>query len=367
MSKKKARQRARVSIGAAKPTLKQLAERVGLSQTTVSLVMNGAEAAIGISADTRERILAAAREINYRPSFLARSLRTGRSYMIGVMVPAITEGYNVGVLGGIEEHLVKAGYLHITVSHHFRSELVQRYSATFLDRSVDGVISACGPWDTELPVPAVTISSYPSTKNTPSVILDHQAAAELGMRHLYDLGHRKIAVMKGVDFVPDAKIRWETIKQFASTLGVAISPKLAMPIEASQFPNTTPRNGYTATKKLLASGEPFTAIFAFNDVSAISAMRALSEAGLRVPEDISVIGFDDIESAAYQTLGLTTIRQPLRKMGSIAAETLIRRIEASKAELEGIPIKIVVAPELVVRETSGPARTVNTKQRFRRG
>jgi LacI family transcriptional regulator len=154
--------------------------------------------------------------------------------------------------------------------------------------------------------------------------------------------------MKGTASVPDTEIRWHSIVKAAERLGLRISPKLVVAIEG---PCSTPQLGYEPAQRLLASGESFTALFAFNDVSAIGAIRALNDCGLRVPQDVSVVGFDDIESAAYQARGLTTVRQPLAEMGEIAARSVLRRI--AKPDPQSQAERIVVAPVLVVRETSG--------------
>jgi DNA-binding LacI/PurR family transcriptional regulator len=167
------------------------------------------------------------------------------------------------------------------------------------------------------------------------------------LKHLLQLGHRKIAFIKGQEFSSDTAARWNAIEEVARRLGLPVSPKLTVQLEGD---SPSPQLGYKVTKKLLATHEPFTALFAFNDISAMGAIRALRESGKRVPEDVSVVGFDDIQSAAYQNPGLTTVRQPLRKMGKIAAETVLRRI--TRRAVEANLKEITVEPELVVRETT---------------
>jgi len=155
-------------------------------------------------------------------------------------------------------------------------------------------------------------------------------------------------------------VRWANIARVAHQLGLKINPRLVTQLEGD---SPSPQLGYVATKKLLASGETFSALFAFNDISAMGAIRALRETGLKVPEDVSVVGFDDIQSAAFQNPGLTTVRQPLREMGRAAAEILLKRINRPGSELHD---KHTVEPELVIRETTGGApagRRVTSKQR----
>lgn len=343
--------------------LKDLADHLGLAPATVSLVLNGSAVGDTVSPETRGLIFAAAKKFNYRPNFFARCLRTRRSFTIGVMVPELSEGYNATLLSGIEDFLVQEGYFYLVASHHFQKDLVDEYTQLFLHRSVDGLIVVCTPWRVSLPIPVATISNQDSVKGVTGIVLDHHRAAELALRHLVQLGHRKIAFIKGQDFVPDTEVRWQAIVDVAAQMGLPISPKLVASIDEAS--PSAPHTGYQVTQKLLASGEPFTALFAFNDVSAMGATRALTEFCLRVPEDVSVVGFDDIESAAYQGRALTTVRQPLRKMGEIAAQNVLSRIGQLPEQLAVTPTRIIVEPELVIRETTGPA-AVAKKERVKR-
>src|SRR5512142_2077424 len=152
------------------PTLRELASKLGLSPATVSLVLNG-ETSIGIAAETQELVRAKAREMGYRPNFLARSLRTRRSYSVGVMIPGVSQGYNVLVLQGIEEHLASRGYFHYVASHYMKQELVQEYAHGFTDRGADGLILVSAPWTMQLSIPVATISSHHAVRGTTSVIL----------------------------------------------------------------------------------------------------------------------------------------------------------------------------------------------------
>jgi DNA-binding LacI/PurR family transcriptional regulator len=329
-------------------SLKQLADHLGFAPATVSLVLNGSAVADTISAETKKLILEAARKFNYRPNFFARCLRTKRSFTIGVMVSEVSEGYNATVLSGIEDHLLQEGYFYFVASHRFKQDLIDEYPQMFLHRSVDGLIVVNTPWHLDLPVPVVTVSSHHTVKGVTSIVLDHYRAAEVALRHLLDLGHRKIAFIKGQAFVPDTDVRWNSILGAAAQMGLPISESLVTQIAHN---SPSPHLGYEVTRKLLATGERFTALFAFNDISAMGAIRALHESGLRVPEDISVVGFDDIESAAYQSPGLTTVHQPLRKMGRMAAETVLRCI-ARPSEKSNASPTITVEPELKVRGTT---------------
>ncbi len=346
-SKKK---RARVSATTHKSiTQKELAERLGLSPATVSLVLNRSSNSDSIPQRTKDLIFATAQKFNYRPNFLARSLRTRRTYTVGVIVPEISEGYNATVLSGIEDYLLQEGYFFFVTSHRHRSELIEEYPKTFLDRGVDGIIAVDTPWNHKLPVPVVTVSGHNSMDGVTNIVVNHQRASHLALAHLVELGHRKIAFLKGQDFSSDTEIRWRSNLDAAARLGIRISPKITAQLQED---SPSPQVGYEVTKKLINSREPFTAILAFNDVSALGAIRALFEAGLRVPEDVSVVGFDDIQSAEFQHPGLTTIRQPLRKMGKTAAEVVLRGVRTPSNSNDRQVREIVVEPELIVREST---------------
>ncbi|MGA8143292.1 MAG: LacI family DNA-binding transcriptional regulator [Candidatus Acidiferrales bacterium] len=333
-------------------TLKTLAGYLNLSPATVSLVLNGSPGAASIPISTRDRVTAAARKLNYRPNFLARSLRKQRSLTIGVVVPEISEGYEALVLSGIEDHLLQEGYFYVVVSHRHRPDLLDQYPRLLLGRSVEGLIAVDTPCLHELPIPAVAISGHQNVAGITKIVLNHRRAACLALQHLTEHGHQRIAFIKGQEFSSDTEVRWNAIGEAARGFGLSVDRELMVQLRGD---TPSPELGYHVTQELLKRGKVFTALFAFNDISAIGAIRALHEAGRRVPEDVSVVGFDDIQSAAYQNPPLTTIRQPLRKMGEIAAETLLRRI-ANPSD-KSYPKVIAVESELVVRGSSSDAPT----------
>ena len=333
-------------------SLKQLADHLGFSPATVSLVLNRSSSAHSIPQETKERILSGARKLNYRPNFLARSLRTRRSFTIGVIVPEISEGYTATVLGGIEDYLLQEGYFYFVTSHRHRPDLIDEYPKMFLDRNVDGVIAVDTAWHHLLPVPVATISGHNQAPGVTNIVLDHDRASELALKHLLQLGHRKIAFIKGQEFSSDTEVRWKANLEAALRLGIEVRSKLTVQLEED---SPSPQVGYKATKKLIHSKEMFTAIFAFNDISALGAMSALRHSNLHVPEEVSVVGFDDIQSAAYSSPELTTVKQPLRKMGKTAAEVVLRLVGSAAAERRAK--EIVVEPDLVVRESTCKARS----------
>ena len=349
-SKTAASFRPRGNSSAHSVSLKSLAEHLGLSPATVSLVINRSPSAKSIPHGTQERIRKAARELNYRPNFMARSLRAQRSFTVGVVVPEISEGYAALVMSGIEDYLLQEGYFYFVVSHRHRADLIEEYPRLLEQRAVEGLIAVDTPCHKGVRIPIVAVSGHDQVDGVTSIVLDHERAAKLAIEHLAGLGHRKIAFIKGQEFSSDTETRWQAVCLAAKSLGLEINPRLVGQLEGE---SPSPQLGYEVTGKLLAAGEPFTALFAFNDISAIGAIRALREAGRHVPRDVSVVGFDDIQSAAYQNPGLTTVRQPLREMGTIAAETLLRRINAAKKVR--YPKVITTEPEFIVRGSTAPA------------
>jgi LacI family transcriptional regulator len=327
-------------------SLKELAERLGLSPATISLVINRSPVAESIPQETKNRIFAAVKKYKYRPNFFARSLRARRSFTIGVIVPEVSDGYSASVMSGVEDHLLQEGYFYFVVSHRHRGDLIDEYPRLLVQRAVDGLIGVDTPWKLSLKIPVVTVSGHNQVKGVTNIVLDHERAAEMAVEHLAELGHRRIAFIKGQEFSSDTEVRWATIEKAARGLHIPINRALVGQLQGN---SPSPELGYQATLKLLASRQPFTALFAFNDISAMGAIRALREAKLQVPRDVSVVGFDDIQSAVYQNPPLTTVRQPLREMGRIAAETLLRRIRNSESHTGG---EIMVEPELIVRETT---------------
>ena len=328
-------------------SLKELAKHLGLSPTTLSWVLNDAPAAGSIPQETKDRILTAAREFNYRPNYLARSLRVQKTNTIGVIVPELSDGYSAMVLNGVEAELSKAGYFYITASHLHRDDLLEKMPRLLEERQVEGMIAVDTPIRFRPVLPVVNVSGHDEIEGVTNVVLNHRHAAELGIGHLYNLGHRRIAVIKGQEFSSDTKERWDTIHTAAEKRGIPIDPRLTVQLQGD---SPSPEVGYSAMKALLATGERFTALFAFNDISAIGAIRALDEMGLRVPADVSVLGFDDIYAAAFHNPALTTIRQPLFEMGSIAAKTLLERLAGNGDG--NVPQEVSVEPTIVVRQST---------------
>lgn len=325
-------------------SLKTLAKYLDLNPATVSVVLNEVPGR-SIPQATRERIKAAAKEFNYQPSLLARSLRSRRTQTIGILVPELDDGYHTQVMSGIGDHLMDAGYFYFTAHHRRRKHLVEEYCQMLLGRGAEALISIDTALEHPFPVPVVAVAGHRVVPGITNVVLDHRFAAQLTLTHLHSLGHRRIAFMRGQAFSSDSDERWHGIEEAAREIGITIKPELVLQLDRD-IPS--PELGYPVINKLLSSGDRFTALVSFNDMAAIGAIRALEDLGIRVPADVSVIGFDDIKLASFSNPRLTTIRQPLSNMGRIAAQCALNRIHG----LERFREQIMVEPELVVREST---------------
>jgi LacI family transcriptional regulator len=340
-----------------------LAEHLGLSQTTVSLVMNDSPSAKSIPQETRTRVMEAAHQLNYRPNYFARSLRQSRSMSVGVLAPDLSEGYFTSVMSGIVQELTAARYFYFTACHDWKRDLIEKYPRLLVERAVDGFLLLNTPADhIAVPVPVVAISAHCAANDVTNIVLDHPLAVEQALSHLHALGHRRIAFMRGPRAIPDSEFRWEAIQQVAREINLKIDPALVIRIDSAGWSMKdglhpmAPEIGYKPMQALLEKTREFTAIFCFNDIASIGAIRALKDAGLSVPGDVSVVGFDDIQSAAYSTPSLTTVRQPLFEMGKRGAHILLDRIASRENKY---PSEIVMPTELVVRESTGPAPARN--------
>ncbi|PYX28862.1 MAG: LacI family transcriptional regulator [Acidobacteria bacterium] len=339
-------------------TLRILADYLGLCPATISVVLNNVPGR-SIPHETRERVRAAARKFNYQPSLIARSLRNRRSFTIGVLVPELSDGYHSHVMAGIGDHLMSEGYFYFSAHHRHKPDMIEEYPRILAARGAEGLIAIDTALSHSLTMPVVSVAGHKKIPGVTNVTLDHRHAAELCLRHLHQLGHRHIVFMRGQPFSADSDERWRYLVAVAGELGIEVRPELTVQLERDL---TTPELGYPVVQQLLQQNRRFTAIISFNDIAAIGAIRALRDANLKVPEDVSIVGFDDISVAAYYTPRLTTVRQPLRSMGETAARILLRRIQGFK----DYPRELAVRPELIIRETTAPARQISPTDGVRR-
>jgi DNA-binding LacI/PurR family transcriptional regulator len=326
-------------------SLRMLGEYLDLSPATISLVLNDAPGVRAIPQSTRDRVKAAAAKFDYLPSFYARSLRMRQSYSIGVLVPELNDGYATQVLAGVEEVLIDQGYFYLTASHRRRPDLIEEYPRMLMERSVEGFILIDTALQHELKLPAVVVAGHRQIAGVTNVVLDQRRAAELTLQHLHQLGHRRIAFMRGGSHSSDADDRWDCMRAVSAMLKISMASELTVQLTSRV---SSPELGFEPTCELLNRKVPFTALVCYDDIAAIGAIRAIHERGLRVPQDISVVGFDDIQSAAFYNPSITTIRQPLVEMGATAARTLLQRVRGTNEA----PDVISVRPELVVREST---------------
>jgi len=369
MSTRKKRSVQRLKKSRGQPTLKDLASHLALSPATISLVLNRSPVADAIPEETQQRVFAAARELGYHPNYIAVSLRSRRTNSIGVVVPEVSDPWAAEIVSGIESHLLENDY-HYLITSHRRStpKLLQADLELLARRAVDGMILVATELREPPLLPTVVISGHTRVKGLSNVVIDHDRAARAALAHLKELGHRRIALFRGQPGSSDTEDRFRAISEAAAAFGLEIPPELTLQLsgegEDEVFaPDAAYQEGYAFGQKLLARRVEFTALFAFDDASAIGAIRAFLDAGLRVPDDVSVVGFDDIQNAAYHNPRLTTVRQPLREMGRIAARVLLERINAAERSDGSF---VIVDPELIVRDSTGPAKVSASRSRRKR-
>jgi len=324
-------------------SLKFLAEHLGLSPSTISYVLNDTPGR-SIPDATRERVRKAAAEFNYQPSMIARTLQGKPMQTVGILLPELGEGYHSQVLSGIGDLLMDRGYFYFTVHHRHKPELIRSLPLLLQARGVDGILAIDTHLEDPLPLPTVLIAGETKLREVTNVVLDHELAAKLAVEHLHALGHRRIVFMKGQSFSTDTQLRWEATMNVARSLGLTVDERLIVELAID---SSSPEISYPGIHNLLKRRAQFTAVLCFNDVSAMGTIRALHDAGFRVPEDVSVLGFDDIQSASFQVPSLSTIRQPLKQMGGTGAEALLRKLAG-----EELPSILRVEPELIVREST---------------
>jgi DNA-binding LacI/PurR family transcriptional regulator len=342
-------------------TIRDVAKESGFSSTTVSIVLNNAPLARYIPADTKKKILRATKRLGYRPNQFARSLRSKRSHTVGVMVFDMTDPFCTLILRGIENTLYQASYLPILTDVHNEGSRFERYLEMLLDRRIEALIVIAN-WvflDINLladleksSIPTAMIGCELKTDSISSVIVDNEVGGHLALEHLHSLGHRKIAIIRGPKVLTDSSPRWRGIRSFAKASDLDLDTRLIVDMPESRDPLSSVELGFKLTEDLIRQKRPFTALLAFDDMSAFGAIRALNKAGVHVPEQCSVIGFDDVATSAIYTPSLTTVRQPMETMGASAVSAVLDGINAVLEKREIGATHRKVAPELVVREST---------------
>lgn len=332
------------------PTMRDVANHAGVSVQTVSCVINETG---NISDETRSRVQRSIEALNYKRNAIARSMRTRRTRMIALLVMDITNPVLSAIASTVEAAAYARNYTVLLYNTGLDPAREQDYVDSIGDRRADGVImvNAIGREHAlqlvKNRIPTVIIDSVTDSP-LPTVSVDNFRGAYLATEHLISLGHRRIAHIAGSPRLEVARQR--EAGYFAALADHNLGYQQSMPSDRVQWGY---EHGYTAMRDLLQHDPRPTAVFAASDDLAIGAYRALAEAGLRVPEDMSVVGFDNTEAAAYTTPPLTTIHQPFAELGERAFLLLLGILENENAT----PANVVLPPELVARGSTAEAKT----------
>ena len=345
-------------------TLMDVARASGFSASTASIVLNEAPLSQHVAEKTKERIRSTAKALGYRPDVFAQSLRRRRTHTIGVMIFDISDPFCTLILRGIEKAVDPTTYLPIIMDAHNERKQFERYLAMLLERRVEGLIVVANwlfaeidllPEVTRHNIPMVVVGRDLFESSISSVIVDNEAGGYAALEHLFELGHRRIAFLRGPTKLNDSNQRWQGMRRFAREHHLCIDAKLVRQLTGSSDPTSGFDGGYLLTCELIDAQVPFTALVAFDDLTALGAVRALHKAGRAVPADCSVIGFDDVPPAALTSPSITTIRQPMEQMGALAAGWMLESLHAGPEAIEGPARRELLAPLLVVRESTAGA------------
>jgi len=330
-------------------TIHDVAEAAGVSIATVSRVLNNKDHPVGV--ETRQRILWTADQLGYRPNQAARSLRTDRSATVGVVVDDIMGPFVNKIIRGIQDRLRQEGYLCVVVSADWDPAAERAAIHDLLSRSVDGIIFS-ETWHTTAvdfldlaTKPYVFVHRQFAAPGQYSTIPDERYGAHLAVRHLLDLGHRCIGYINGPVQYYASALRLEGYCAELALAGIDYDPGL---VECGDW---TLESGYAAMQRLWSKRPQLTALFAGNDLMAAGAVYALQDAGIEVPREVAVVGYDDREISRTVRPRLSTVTLPCYEMGQAAAQMLLYRMEG-RTEIEE---EAYVRGELLVRESCGAA------------
>ena len=332
--------------GEDKVTLEMVAQAAGVSPSTVSRILNGTAV---VSDDKRQAVDQAIATLGFVPNPVARGLAGGRTLSVGVVTQSIDSPFYGGALRGIEDELSRAGYSPLFVSGHWNAAAESRCIDVLRSRRVDGIIVLTGRLSEAalaalaLALPVVVTGRSLKAPGLVSLPFDNFEGGRLATHHLLQLGHRRIAFITGDPRHPDAKDRQRGYRAALQAAGLAFNPALVVP---GQY---TEESGHTALERLIDSRESFTAIFAANDQMALGAALGLHRRKLRVPEDVSLVGFDDIASALYAIPPLSTVHHPVVELGQIAARAMLQLLAGET------PVVALPKPRFIVRESTRKA------------
>ncbi|MEN2984374.1 MAG: LacI family DNA-binding transcriptional regulator [Dictyoglomaceae bacterium] len=320
-----------------KLTINDIAKIAGVSKGTVSYVLNNKP---GVSAEVREKILRIIEEHGYKPNKLAQALAGKKTNFIALVIPDISDVFYAKIIKGVEKTLSKNGYFLNLYSTHANPEKEHQVFEFLNTGFVDGIIIMAYHIEEnfikkiiDAKIPVVFID-YPYDNNKIySVIVDNEEGGFKATEYLINLGHRKIVFIHGSKDAWDSDLRFKGYLKALEKYNIPFNENL---VSRGDF---TKEGGYRAVKEILDSGEKFTAIFSANDHMALGAMKALKEKGLRIPEDISIIGFDNIEASALSNPPLTTIMQPIYQLGEMSAKILLRLLSGENLDQKRFLLK----------------------------
>jgi DNA-binding LacI/PurR family transcriptional regulator len=327
-------------------TIRDVAARAGVSHQTVSRVINNSER---VNPDTRQRVEAAILALDYQPNAVARSMARGQTCNLACLAPNLTDFTFASIIEAAEIEARRRGFFLLSASAPDAEAFAELVNAFVGSRRAEALM-VINPYADErhtfLPanVPLVFIGSRPRCTQAASVALDDEQAACQAAQHLLALGHSRIALITGPLPEDCVQERCQGFAQALQAAGLAPDPELVVQGDWSAT------SGYQAAQALLSRSKPFSAVVAQNDRMAVGAIQALRQAGCRVPQDVSVVGFDDMPLASYFDPPLTTMRQDLQSIGRTAAKLLIQAIETPL----GMPAHVALPAELVIRQSTAP-------------
>lgn len=330
-------------------TIKDIAEKLNISYATVSRALNNRPE---VKEETRQKVLDAARKMGYRPNRIARSLVTRRSQCLGLIVPDIMNPFFAELAHGVDEAAAKRGYSVYLCNTHWNEKKELTYLNLLDGRQTDGIILASARDEgtnvkkfIERKMPLVVVNSLFREFDCHQVMIDNIRGGYLATDHLLRLGHRSIGFIGGLEHVKATIDRLEGLKLALGEKGLEIDEQLI------SFGAYTWESGFSRTKALLDGGKRPSAIFAANDIVALGVMQAAEESGLKIPEELAIVGFDDIAFSAYPKVRLTTVSQEKKHLGACAVEIILKQLSGRFAFTE--KERIVLQPDLVVRQTCG--------------
>ena len=351
-------------------TLLDIAQASGFAVSTVSIVLSEAPLSQNVAEGTRAHIRAIASQLGYHPDAYARSLRRRSTMTIGILAFDLSDPFCVPLMRGIQEGAHDAGYMPLVMDAQTQRKLFDSYLLTLLERRAEGVI-VLASWvfeETNLlgdirknNVPILIVGRDLTGREISSILVDNEAGGALAAQHLYELGHRQIAVIRGPEEMCDSEPRWRGIQRVMAEAGMKLDERLVFQLPGVAGPASGFEGGLHFARQMLKSGRQFTAVLAFDDLTALGVVRGLAESGVRVPQDCSVMGFDDVLPAEVATPAITTIRQPLREMGLEAAERVLKIIKSGTAA-PGKARLHQTRPELVVRMSTAPPAKQRKKE-----